>query len=445
MLRARFKQILIKMKRIIYLLLLLAFVINNLYGQEDTLKKQRTTQQQDVFYIFTKKSKRDSLTKKAKPLIPNKLYISVLPYVGYDASFGFLGGVSFNSAICLGPIATTPVSAFAIGITYTAKKQALVLARSNFFTKNADWLMRGDWRWYFYSQPTYGLGSGSVPVEAGPEPMSINTGGVGYSVKNIAEPMRFKYIRFYESFYRRIIGKLYLGLGFYYDRYYNILDQSLKLDTIPPQLTAHFEHSAKHYFIPGHYNATGITTSLIIDTRDNSIRPTQGMFFDFEMRFNPLFFGSTGNSIRMYTEFRTYLRLSKKNPAHLIAFWNINSIKINGDEPYLILPAVGWDTYNRTARGYVQGRIRGVNLVYGETEYRFPISPYTRILSGVVFANITTASNDADIKLFKFFDPAAGLGLRIMLNKTYLSNLTIDYGFGVNGSHGLTLNINETF
>jgi hypothetical protein len=373
------------------------------------------------------------------------LYVSVLPYIGYDASFGFLGGVSVNPAICLGPITTTPISAFAIGMTYTTRKQALVMARSNIFTKNADWLLRGDWRWYIYSQPTYGLGSGSVPFEKGPEPMSFNTGGVGYSVKNIAEPMKFNFIRIYESVNRRITGKLYLGLGFNYDRYYNIQDQSLKLDSIPPILTAHFEYSAKHNCKPGNYNVTGISTSLIIDTRDNSIRPTNGVFFNFETRFNPIFFGSTNNSIRMYTELRTYLRLSKKNPAHLLAFWNINSIKIIGNEPYLALPAVGWDTYGRTARGYVQGRIRGVNIVYGEAEYRFPISPHTKILSGVIFANITTASNDAEIKLFKFFDPAAGIGLRIMLNKTYLSNLAIDYGIGINGSHGLFININETF
>ena len=431
------------MNRFVCLTVFFVLIISSLFGQEEKAKKQKTIQQQDVFYAFKKPSKRDSLSKKAKQLKPYKLYIAAFPFVGYNVSFGFTGGFTFNPGIYLGPIATTPISTFAIGATFTSKKQTLVLARSSIFTKDANWLLRGDWRFYKYSQPTYGLGSGII-VNSDAQ-MDINTGDIGYSISNDASAMDFNYIRFYESCYRKIKGNLYLGLGFDYDRYYKIKDKLLRLDTVPPILTAHYEYSTERNINPEHYNSTGIITSLIIDSRDNSVRPTKGIFFDFEMRFNPLFMGSTKSSIRLYTELRTYLGLSKKNPAHLIAFWNINSLKLDGHEPYLILPSAGWDTYNRTGRGYMQGRVRGVNFIYGEAEYRFPISPYTRILSGVVFANITTASNDANIKLFKFFDPAAGIGLRIMINKNSLSNLTIDYGFGANGSHGLTININETF
>jgi hypothetical protein len=45
------------MKRIIYTLLFLAFAATNLLGQVDMDKKSETNQQQDVFYIFTKKKK----------------------------------------------------------------------------------------------------------------------------------------------------------------------------------------------------------------------------------------------------------------------------------------------------------------------------------------------------------------------------------------------------
>lgn len=431
------------MKKIIFLLFLILVSCDLVFGQFENGKKQKVNQQEDIFYAFAKPAKRDSLIKKVKQAKPYKLYIAAFPFVGYNPALGFLGGITFNPAIFLGPVATTPISAFAVGATYTAKQQTMVLVRSNIYTKNAGWLMRGDWRLYLYSQPTYGLGSGLTGKDT--VPMSINTGDVGYAVNNTAEPMRFNYIRFYEAVYKKIAGKVYLGLGFYYDRYYKINDQLLKLDTIPPRLTQHFEYSQRHGINLEKYSMSGITATCVVDTRDNCIRPTKGMFFDFEMRFNPVFMGSTENSSRLYTEFRKYISLSKKNPAHLIAFWNINSIAVSGTEPYLTLPSIGWDTYNRTGRGYVQGRIRGADFIYGEIEYRFPISPNTRILSGVAFANITTASDDLNTKLFKFFDPAAGVGLRIMLNKNSLSNLTIDYGFGIDGSHGLFLNINETF
>jgi len=114
--------------------------------------------------------------------------------------------------------------------------------------------------------------------------------------------------------------------------------------------------------------------------------------------------------------------------------------------PYLDLPAIGWDTYGRTGRGYVQGRIRGVDYMYGEVEYRFPISPKTHVLSGVVFFNATTCNNDDNSQqLFEYIAPGAGAGLRVMINKKSNSNLTVDMGFGLNGSRGIFLNINEAF
>ena len=102
--------------------------------------------------------------------------------------------------------------------------------------------------------------------------------------------------------------------------------------------------------------------------------------------------------------------------------------------------------YNRAGRGYIQGSIRGVNFIYAETEWRFPISPYSGILSGVAFVNATTASSDDGARdLFQYVDPALGFGLRIMFSRKTLSNLCIDFGFGADGTKGIFFNLNETF
>lgn len=146
------------------------------------------------------------------------------------------------------------------------------------------------------------------------------------------------------------------------------------------------------------------------------------------------------------TEFRTYVSVSKRRPEHLIGFWYLGQFTEKGKVPYLGLPAITWDMYNRAGRGYVQGSIRGVNFLYGETEYRFPISRYTGILGGVLFVNVTTASSDDNTrKLFQYFDPAMGAGLRIMFNRKTLSNLCIDAGFGADGTIGIYFNLNEAF
>jgi len=144
-------------------------------------------------------------------------------------------------------------------------------------------------------------------------------------------------------------------------------------------------------------------------------------------------------------EWRSFHNVSKKNPAHLIAFWALADFTQSGDFPYMILPATAYDQRGRSARGYTQGRFRGNNYVYGETEYRFPISPCGGIFSGVVFLNATTTNNTfQDLKLFESVKAGYGLGLRIMVDKSSRTNFVLDFGFGENSS-GLYLTVSETF
>ena len=111
----------------------------------------------------------------------------------------------------------------------------------------------------------------------------------------------------------------------------------------------------------------------------------------------------------------------------------------------MILPATAYDQRGRSARGYTQGRFRGNNFVYGEAEYRFPISKPGGVLGGVLFVNATSADNPYQgLKLFDSVKPGYGLGLRIMAQKKSRTNLCVDYGFG-NRSSGFYLAASETF
>ena len=82
--------------------------------------------------------------------------------------------------------------------------------------------------------------------------------------------------------------------------------------------------------------------------------------------------------------------------------------------------------------------------MYGELEYRFPIT-CNEVLGGVLFINGTTASDkDRDIKVFRYIQPAFGIGLRINMDKTSRTNLVLDYGIGKK-SNGFYLNAGETY
>ena len=84
--------------------------------------------------------------------------------------------------------------------------------------------------------------------------------------------------------------------------------------------------------------------------------------------------------------------------------------------------------------------------MYFESEYRFPLLRNKEFLGGVVFVNATTAtSKEAGIALFDYLDPAAGVGLRVMINKKSRANLNLDYAWGRYGAQGFYFGINEAF
>ena len=113
-----------------------------------------------------------------------------------------------------------------------------------------------------------------------------------------------------------------------------------------------------------------------------------------------------------------------------------------GHAPYLDLPAIGWDTYGKSGRGYVQGRLRAPQQIYNEAEYRV-VFRRDELLGGVVFLNATASALPTGN--FGALDPGLGLGLRIKFIKRTRTNLTLDYGWGNESSKGFFLGTQEIF
>jgi hypothetical protein len=407
--------------------------------------QEKTFKQNDVWSVFIKESKqaaRDSAA--AKPAVIRKPYFSTTPYIGYNPAYGALIGVSSTAGIYFGEPATTPISSAVVALNITTKSQVIFNLRTNFFSDGARLILRGDWRYMLFSQSTFGLGTGMKHQRG--EGIILNDGGQTYPIQPDEESIEYSYVRLYESFYFKIFDKIYAGIGYNLDTYWDIDDTKLDPDSLEENPTYHYSYCKDHGFDTARYTVSGISFELLMDSRNSTIRPTQGIFANIAFRPNFTWLGSSKNSWMLNTEFRTYKSVSKERPEHLVGFWYIGQFTPSGNVPYLALPAIGWDMYNRTGRGYVQGSIRGINFLYGEVEYRFPISRYTGILGGVVFLNVTTASSDeGERKLFQYFDPAGGAGLRIMFNRRTLSNLTIDLAMGRDRELGIYFSLNETF
>lgn len=405
----------------------------------DTLKKkpERECTQKAIGDLFRKKEK--------TPKPPRKFLALVLPNISSNPSNGFLLGVGGSFGWYMGSRENTKVSSAPFTLAVTSKSQLIFFLKHNIYSKGNNWFLQGDWKFYIYSQPTYGLGTNSP--DTANIPQEFHWGGEGGNLDSAAFPMKFNYVKVHEIVNKRIVGEFYGGVGYHLDYYYSITDEKYRAatDSTPELDTPHHYYSKTNNFSYTNYLLSGISVNFLYDTRDNQICPYKGIYANLNYRINPTFLGSSQNSSTLWLEFRTYLKLSKKTPRHLIGFWAFGDFLISGKMPYLTMPSIGEDQRARSGRGYTNGRFRGNNIVYGEVEYRFPIWPCSHIIGGVIFANVTTTDNPSrGVKLFEYVRPGVGFGLRIMINKYFRTNINIDYAFGVK-SQGFYFSGQETF
>jgi outer membrane protein assembly factor BamA len=291
----------------------------------------------------------------------------------------------------------------------------------------------GDWRYYIFTQANYGLGTDIIPT------VRIND---NFTIDDITEPMDYNYLKFHQTVSWRVKGNFYVGTGIHIDQYSEINDY--KLDIENEIFTAHYNYNTANGFSNSEYYVNGLSLNLLYDSRDNQINSNSGLFGNINVRMNPALNNNQKPSSVLYTELRYFIPLSKTNKQHVLGFWTYGQFVTSGVVPYLNLPAIGWDQRSRAGKGYVQGLFRGNDLYYFEMEYRFPIS-CNQLISGTLFSNFTSASDtDRNIKLLQYIQPAAGVGLRILIDKATRTNLIANYAWGIQ-SKAFYLNAGETF
>jgi len=376
---------------------------------------------------------------KVKPADASSLLL--VPIIGSNPATGFMFGVGGQYAFKMPE--SKLYSLISGSAQATTKNQYLFMLKNNIYSRKERIFYTGDWRFLIYSQSTYGLGSNSP--EGGALDYQYSLSGLETSSDSLAQPMNFNFARLHQSIGFKVAEGIYLGLGYQFDSYFKIVDQKLRLNPGDSLITSHYYYNTTYGFDTKKYYSSALGASFMIDKRDNMIQAYKGYYLSLGFRGAYRAFGNKTNASMLNVEWRSFHGVSKRNPAHLVAFWVLGSFTKEGEFPYMILPATAYDQRSRSARGYTQGRYRGSNYVYTEAEYRFPISRCGGVLSGVVFVNGTSASNKSlDLRLFDSVNAGYGFGLRVMLDKYSRSNLTVDYGFGEKSS-GFYLAVSETF
>jgi outer membrane protein assembly factor BamA len=405
-------------------------------GDHDSIVKPGGCEPKEIQEILLKKEPRPPDTAR-------KTNAFVLPYVAYNPTKGFQLGAGGTLTWYFGRSRSTKQSAASFGAEFTSKDQKLFQFKSNVYTNRNRWFLQGDWRYYVYSLPTYGLGTGrNNPVPEVPGVSSDALPDYGWEQEF---PIKYYWLRIHEVFSYRLVEDLYAGLGIHFDLHYRIEDENLDLDSANPVLTPHYAYSSLHGFSTEEYRTSNLSINFVYDTRDNLICPYKGYYVNLNYRLNQRWLGSDAPGSQLWMEFRTYFNLERKFPRHLIALWLFGGFQVSGQIPFLDLWSTGFDQMNSSGRGYLQGRWRGENLVYGEAEYRFPISRCSQVLGGVLFVNASTASGkDQNIPLFGYIRPAGGIGLRIMVDKVNRTNIRIDFTIGEKSS-GIYFSAQEAF
>lgn len=365
-----------------------------------------------------------------------------VPIIAFDPATSVQLGVGGSFSLQLGNPDNTKISAGMTSVLFTLKQQFFVQYKGNVFFPHNTWLLQSDWRYYLFNLPSYSLGTQNdalIPPVQGFKAVIIDPslGGTYH--------MDYDWIRFYNVLSHKVTKNIYCGIGYQFDYHFNIDDFQLLIKNDTLYNTPHYSYSIRHGFNPNHYISSGISENFVFDSRDDMVNAYHGIYINVNYKENLTLIGSSRDGSVLWTEFRTYIPLSKRCPRHLLAFWYFGSFVVSGDIPYLDLMSISYDQMNSSGRGYAQGRYRGEDFVYGEMEYRFPISPHSHILGGVLFTNVCTISNrEENVPLFGYFQPAAGAGIRIMVGKNDRTNIAIDFGIG-NHSNGLYLQTQEVF
>ena len=396
------------------------FAYNRVHAQSDSSGqtkqnknlKSDTAQKDlvDVFFSIAKRKKNGS-DSTAEPKA-DKYHFSVVPAIGYTLSTGFALIVATNVGFFTNDPDKTNVSSINIPVVYSQYNQLTIPILTNIWTRDNKYNIVTDWRYYKYPQDTYGLG--------------------GHSSLNDATELDYSHLRIHQSVLRNIAPNFYAGIGYFLDYHWNIKEIG---DTDSSS-------DAQKYGLPPASVSSGPVINLLFDNRKNSINPQGGLYANILYRPNFTFMGSDENWQSLILDLRSYYKLSADSK-NVLAFWSYDWFILRGTPPYLDLPASSWDTYANQGRGYIQSRFRGRQLISLESEYRFGITR-DGLFGGVLFVNTQSVSDWPGNK-FTVLHPGAGCGSRFKMNKHDDTNVAIDYGFGLQGSQGLFVNLGEVF
>jgi hypothetical protein len=181
-------------------------------------KKDKDCEPQDIGDLFRSLFGKN---KKREPRTPKKFSYLILPNISSNPANGFMPGIGGNAAWYLGPMETTRIFRIGFSAAVTTKYQFISFVKTNIYTKENLFFLRGDWRYSHYRLPTCGLGTNAPPASMD---FHGHWGWQGEVTGDLpgSYPMLYDYFKFHEIVNREVADNFYVDLGYMLDYYWNI-------------------------------------------------------------------------------------------------------------------------------------------------------------------------------------------------------------------------------
>ena len=287
-------------------------------------------------------------------------------------------------------------------LVYTQKKQWMIIFSPEFYLKNEQYLLQGNFMLSKFKSKFWGVG---------PDTPAEDEEDYSYRVTDIFVKLQ-----------KKVFSRLNFALQ--YEHQNNNITEVEERGLLETGMFLGSEGA----------KVSGLSLLANWDSRDNIFSPSRGSFYQWTVTFFRKTFGSDYHFDRLNLDLRTYFCLFSD---HVLAIHGFIS-STRGEVPFQILPFLGGPMI---MRGFYQGRYRDKNAVVFQMEYRLPL---WRRLRMVGFASAGDVADKINRFVLANFKIAFGTGIRFALKPEEKLNFRFDIGIS-RESVGFYFTITEAF
>jgi hypothetical protein len=276
---------------------------------------------------------------------------------------------------------------------YTQNRQLDMWGVWNVFTRNENYLLKGEVRYRNFPDRFFGIGNNTLSAQEERYEYSL------VSIKNLM--------------LKKIRPSLFVGFDY------------------------HFEYEFNFGYTPGGVLEQGTITGYkggigsalgavaVYDSRDNAINALTGKLAELSTYVYTPAFGSTFSFVGINAIYQQHWLVKKKQSLNLQTKLRLSY----GDVPFLDLSVAGGDDM---LRGYPRYRYRDNHFIGTQVEYRAHLFWRLGLVGFAGVGDVFSSPNDIRLSTLKY---SVGSGLRLLVNPAERLNIRFDYAVGKEGGY----------